>query len=62
MKNKHPVHIIVFFLRGVTSNDDVMALYIFLHVLRLNTEAYIKCFKEVVPTRIERVVSERTNV
>ena len=46
MKSKHPIHIMMF--KVVTSNGDVMPSFIFPHALRLNTEAYIKCLKEVV--------------
>ena len=45
---------------GVVTNDvDVMLLFFFSHGLRLNTEAYIKCPKEVLQTRIKRVTSRR---
>ena len=53
MKCKHPVYIMVFGV--VTSGGDIMSQFIFLHGLRLNMEAYIKCLEEVVLTRIKKV-------
>uniref|UniRef100_A0A0L8HRW6 Paired domain-containing protein n=1 Tax=Octopus bimaculoides TaxID=37653 RepID=A0A0L8HRW6_OCTBM len=45
---------------GVTTSDgDVMSPFIFLHDLRLNTEAYIKCLEKVVLYWVNRVAAER---
>ena len=61
MKAKYPVHITVFGV--VTSEGDIMLLFIFLHGLSLNRETYIKHLEEVVPAWIERVAtsSNRTS-
>ena len=59
-KIKYPVHIMVF---GEMNRDgDVMPLVIFLHCLRLNTEAYIKCPGEILYARIERVAAGKPYV
>ena len=47
MKTKYPVHITMFGV--VISDGDVKLPLIFLHGLRLNTEAYIKYLEELVP-------------
>ena len=57
MKTKPLVRITVFGV--VTSDSDVMPLFIFLHDLRLNTVAYIMCLEEVALFWIERVAVER---
>ena len=46
MKIKHLVYIML--LGAVTNDRDVIALFIFQHGFRLNTEAYIKCRMVVV--------------
>ena len=50
MNTKHRVYIM---FGVVTSDDDVMYLFIFPRGLRLNTEAYIKSMEEVVLSWIE---------
>ena len=57
MKTKRPVHIQAF--REITSDDDVMLLFIFPHGLKLNTEAYIKCLEKIALTYIECVAGGR---
>ena len=56
MKDKQPVHIIVFGV--VTSNDDNPP-FTLPHGFRLNKEAYIKCLKVVVLSWIERTFAQR---
>ena len=60
MKIKYPVHIMMFGM--VSSNSDIINLLMYLHGLRLNTEANIKCLEEVVLIWIERVVAERPDI
>ena len=60
MKAKHRIYIMLF--KVVTSNDNLMPLFIFSHSFKLNTEVYIKCFKEIVLPWIERVAAGRPNL
>ena len=57
IKSKYPVDIRVFGV--VTSDGDVMPLFIFSHSLTLNMEACIKCLEELVLPWIEKVVAAR---
>ena len=43
----------------VTSDGDVIPPFIFLHVLRLNMEAYIKCLEDLMLFWIERMAAGR---
>ena len=54
------VHIMVFVV--VTSNGDIMHLFIFLYCLTLYTEFCIKCLEEVVLFWIERLAARRSYV
>ena len=53
MKNKPPIHILMF--RVVTIIGDVITPFVFLHSLRLNTDTCVKFLKEVVLALIKRV-------
>ena len=55
MKNRHPVHTMVFTM--VTSDSDIMPLFIFSRGLK--AEAFIKSQYEVVLYWIERVTAWR---
>ena len=57
---KHPVYTIV--LAVVTSDGDVMPLFIFSHGLRLNTEEYIKYLGEVLLPLIETVTAGKSHI
>ena len=51
MKNKYPVHIILFSV--VKSSYDFMPLFIFPHGFTVNIDAYIKCREKVAVPWIE---------
>ena len=52
METKHPVPIMMFWV--VTNNGDFIFSFIFLHGLKLNLKAYIKCLEEIVLPWIKR--------
>ena len=57
IKTKQQVHIIEFGV--ITNNANVIPPFSYPHGLRLNMEAYINCFKQVVLPWIERVAASR---
>ena len=54
------VHIMVFGM--VTSDGDIMPLFIFPHGLRFNREAYIKCLEKIVLPLIKSVGTESNRI
>ena len=60
MKTKHLEHIKL--LLVVISDDDVMWPLIFLHGIRLNMEAHIKCLEKVMLVCTKMVTAERPDI
>ena len=46
IETKHPVYVMIFGV--VSSNGNIIPLFIFQHGLSLNTEAYLKIMEELV--------------